>query len=91
MPGRGGTLTNEALRQREPRIVLAEVEWIENDGGNPTMRVIFRENQGCFKGIGSGSDLSFHDGERFFNVRTLAKSFSVSYLLTMGRVNRRIK
>ena len=92
MPGRGGKLTNEALRTRGPRLILAEVEYVKGDHDNPAIHVIFREGQGCFKATGfSHSDFTFEDAGRYFSVRTVAKSFSFGYLMKIGRVNQKVR
>ena len=88
MAGRTGKLTNEALRNRGPRLVLAEGE---HENGE-SMMVVFRENQSCFKsGFGHGSFAMVDDRGGYISFHELARSYSLNYLLNLGRTKPKLK
>lgn len=78
MPGRTGKLMRQALRERGPRMVLAEVE---HENGQ-RMLVVFREHAEPW--LFHCSD--FYSGPH--RVRTIAKSFTLSYLLRITHTMR---
>jgi hypothetical protein len=82
MPGRSGKLTNEALHSRGPRLVLAEGE--QNDN---RFMVIFREGQSCFSSGFGHADFVMESAGKYTIFRTLAKSYTLNYLLKIGRAN----
>jgi hypothetical protein len=70
MAGRTGKMTAEALAARGPRMVLGEVR-LPNDR---SFVVIYREGQEPFR-----------SGDNSFRLFTWAKSYTLSYLLKIGR------
>ena len=86
MAGRTGKLTNDALRSRGPRLVLAEGEQDDK-----RFMVIFREGQSCFSSGFGHADFVMESGGRYTIFRTMAKSYTLNYLLKIGRINARVK
>jgi capsular polysaccharide biosynthesis protein len=73
MAGRTGKLTNEALAARGPRMVLAR---IEHQNGRESY-VIHLERENC---------LRYHGGSASpATLKPVAKSFTLSYLLKIGK------
>jgi hypothetical protein len=84
MAGKSGKLTNAALRERGPRMILTQGT---HDNGQ-RLTVIFRQGQSCFKdGFGQGSFCTTDGKGEYIIFRTLAQSFTLSYLLNIGRAN----
>lgn len=84
MPGRSGKMTNEAHRQRGNRMVLTQ----GHHGNGNKFCVIFQEGQSCFSsGFTSGSFMMHDKAGDYISFRTLAKSYTLSYLLRIGRFN----
>jgi hypothetical protein len=84
MAGRSGKLTNEALAARGPRMVLA----CGRHADDSESYVIFREDQSCFH-HGGGADFLWRLGsleqQRYVSFQTVAKSFTLTYLLKIGK------
>jgi hypothetical protein len=84
----------KALHARGPRMILTKVA---HDNGE-RIAVIFREGQSCFS---SGLDehimvmfrggFMMKHGESYISFRMLAKSYTLKYLLRIGRTNARLK
>lgn len=74
MSGRTGKMTREALAARGPRMVLAS---IQKPGGPELGLIIFREGQ-----------IPINREKGYYTL--LAKSFTLRYLLMLGKGNLRI-
>lgn len=81
MSGRTGKLTAEALRERGPRMVLCRGD---HDNGS-SIKVIFREGQEPFES--GGADFMRRDSNGFISFGRIAQSYTLAYLLRIGRFN----
>jgi hypothetical protein len=62
----------------------------EHENGH-RMTVIFREGQSCFASGFAHGDFMTKATDGYVSFRTLAKSYTLSYLLKIGRTNARLK
>lgn len=84
MAGRTGKLTREALQARGPRLVLGG---FTHDDDSES-KVIWRERESCFSdGVDEASFMRQLPNGHYLSGRAIARSFSLSYLLRVGKFN----
>jgi hypothetical protein len=79
--GRTGKLTTATIIARGPRMVLAS--GVHDDGR--LLAVIFLEGESCFAAGHIDGSFTTHDKTGYIDFKTLAKSYTLSYLLRVGR------